>query len=123
MPVNEAIGYGQQAKALLTTYKDAMIAKDSDPTARITRLETKVTTVTNENQKQEAIKTTLRDQTTLVEEKKDDLERESSSACDAIIAAFGRDSEQGREATKLRSSVTSKRSKQSGTPPPTPPAQ
>jgi hypothetical protein len=118
IPVESALGYAQQAGALLTNYKAAMITKGVDPTATIADLTAKGATLTTKNETQEATKTLLRQQTEDVNATKDDLEKVASAACDMILAAYGRTSEEAKEATRLRNSIytTIRR-----TPTPTPP--
>jgi len=122
-PVDDVIGYAQQAREMLNTYKTDMTAKGFDPTTLLATLATTTTTLVGKNQEQEAAKTALRTLTTEVEGIKDETERAASSACDSILAAFGRSSEQGKEATRLRSSIAPRaRSSSGGTPPPAPPS-
>lgn len=104
-PVNEVLGFSASAKQMLTNYKAQMIAAKVDPTDLIATLGTDHDTLTVENDKQEGIKTQLRDQTTVVETAKADAYADASKACDMIITAFGRNSEQATEAVNLRKSV------------------
>jgi len=120
IPVDAALGYAQQAAALLTNYKTAMIAKGVDPTASIADLTAKAASLTTKNENQEATKTLLRQQTEDVNATKDDLEKVASAACDMILAAYGRTSEEAKEATRLRNSIytTIKRTPKPATPTP-----
>ena len=104
-PVNEVLGMAASAKQMLTNYKTQMIAAKVDPTDLIATLGTDHDTLAVENDKQEGLKTQLRDQTTTVEGVKADTYAHSSKACDMIITAFGRNSEQAQEAMNLRKSV------------------
>lgn len=104
-PVNEVLGFSASAKQMLTNYKTLMIAAGVDPTNLIGKLGTEHDSLTVENDKQEALKTQLRDQTAVVDRVKADVYADSSNACDMVITAFGRNSEQAREAVKLRKSV------------------
>lgn len=122
-PVDDVLGYAQQAREMLNTYKVEMTAKGYDPTILMATLATKTGTLTTKNQEQEAMKTSLRTLTTEVDGIKDEAERAASSACDTILAAFGRGSEQGTEATRLRSSIAPRaRASSGGTTPPAPPS-
>jgi hypothetical protein len=104
-PVNEVLGFSVSAKQMLTNYKTQMVAAGVDPTNLITRLGTGHDSLALENDKQESLKTQLRDQTSTVDRAKADAYADSSKACDMIISAFGRISEQAQEATNLRKSV------------------
>jgi hypothetical protein len=104
-PVNEVLGFSSSAKQMLTNYKTQMTAAGVDPTVLITKLGTDHDSLVVENDKQEGLKTQLRDQTAVVEGVKADAYAEASNACDMVIAAFGKNSEQAAEATKLRKSV------------------
>jgi hypothetical protein len=104
-PVNEVLGLAASAKQMLTNYKTQMIAAKVDPTDLIALLGTDHDSLTVENDKQEGLKTQLRDQTTTVETVKADTYADASKACDMVITAFGRNSEQAQEAVNLRKSV------------------
>jgi uncharacterized protein (DUF1501 family) len=104
-PVNEVLGFSVSAKQMLTNYKTQMVAAGVDPTNLITRLGTGHDTLAVENDKQENLKTQLRDQTTVVDAAKADAYADSSNACDMVITAFGRNSQQAQEAMNLRKSV------------------
>ena len=106
LPVTDALGYAQQAKQLVTNYKTDMTAKGFDPTARMAQLDTLAASLSAEDEKQEAMKTSLRQQTDLVISIKDKLVKEASAACDTILAAYGRGTDQAKEATRLRNSVS-----------------
>lgn len=104
-PVNEVLGFSASAKQMLTNYKTLMIAAGVDPTTLITKLGTEHDSLTVENDKQEGLKTQLRDQTIVVETAKADAYADGSKACDMVITAFGRNSSQAQEAVNLRKSV------------------
>jgi hypothetical protein len=104
-PVNEVLGFASSAKDMLTTYKTQMTAAGVDPTALITKLGTDHTDLSAKNNVQEGFKTQLRDQTKLVEAANSLTYADCSRACDMIITAFGRNSEQAQEATNLRKSI------------------
>ena len=72
----------------------------------MTALDTQADALTQLNEEQEALKTTLKLKTEACCEARDTLVVAASSACDMLIAAFGRTSPQGQEATKLRSGAT-----------------
>lgn len=119
-PVDDVIGYAQEARELLISYQTEMTAAGVDPTALIAALATDASSLTTKNQEQEAAKTTLRNLTAEVDELKAQADQDASHACDLIIGAFGKADERAREATKLRKSVNPKRKKDEDTPPPTP---
>jgi uncharacterized protein (DUF1501 family) len=104
-PVNEVLGFGAGTRQMLTKYKTQMIAAGVDPTALITKLGTGGDTLSVENDKQEGLKTQLRDQTAVVNTANGSLYDDGSRGCDMVITAFGRGSEQEQEAINLRKSV------------------
>ena len=104
-PVNEVLGFSASAKQMLTNYKTQMVAAGVDPTALITKLGTEHDSLTVENDKQEGFKTQLRNQTAVVDAAKSLAYADGSNACDMVITAFGRNSEQAQEAINLRKSV------------------
>ena len=112
-PVNEVLGFCDGTKQMLETYKPDMIAAGVDPTALIAQLGPLHTTLNTENIKQEGIKTELRTQTEVVEAAKGDAYTTASRGIDMVISAFGRTSQQAKEAVALRKSVRPE--------PPTPP--
>jgi hypothetical protein len=120
LPVTDAIGFAQRTKEMLVNYQADMVAKGSDPAARLTRLDAQTNTLNVEDQKQEALKTSLAQQTVIVTTAKDALVREASSGCDLVIATFGRNSAQAKEATRLRNSVSTTARRAAKTPAPTP---
>ncbi len=104
-PVNEVLGMMSGSKQMLTDKKTAMTAKGVDPTALIASLGTKHDSLNTKNIAQEALKTQLRNQTELVEAEKTEGYDLASQACDMVISAFSRTSEEAAEATALRKSV------------------
>jgi hypothetical protein len=104
-PVNEVLGFMSGSQQMLNDKKTAMIAAGVDPTALITGLDTKHDSLNTKNIAQEAIKTQLRTQTELVDAEKTDGYDLASQACDMVISAFGRTSQEAAEATALRKSV------------------
>jgi len=90
---------------MLETYKTEMIAAGVDPTALIAQLSPLHTTLNTENIKQEGMKTDLRAQTEVVEGAKTDTYTAASRGVDMVISAFGRTSQQAKEAIALRKSV------------------
>jgi hypothetical protein len=104
-PVNEVIGFGSGTKQMLTKYQTQMVAAGVDPTALIAKLGTDTDSLSQENDKQEGLKTQEREQTTVVEGVKTTTYNDGSKACDMVITAFGRNSEEAQEAINLRKSV------------------
>jgi hypothetical protein len=121
-PVNEVIGLCANTKAMLTKYKTQMIAAKVDPTEVIAKLDPDKDTLSNENDKQEGLKTQLRDQTKVVNTSSTTAYNDCSRGCDMVITAFGRQSEQAQEATNLRKGVRPVKHKDTTTPGTTPPA-
>jgi hypothetical protein len=117
-PVEEVLGFCQSTKAMVNTYKTEMIAAGVDPTAQLAKLDPSVTKLNAENAVQENIKTQLRNQTPVVEAARNDAYGIASNLCDMVLTAFGRTSEQAREAMRLRKSLRPVKSKD--TPAPTP---
>ena len=94
-----------------------MILKDEDPTIRIASLTSIADQLEVENAKQEKMKTDLRAQTALVESLKGKGYNVASGGCDKVIVAFGRGSQQAKEATNLRKSLRTDSGDGSVTPP------
>ena len=115
--VNDVIGFCNSTKEMLNTNKAAMIAADVDPTALMAQLTTVAGTLTTENATQENMKTQLRDQTTLVANTNAAAYVKASKGCDMLISAFGRTSEQAKEATNLRKGLRPAKNKSTPTPP------
>ncbi len=115
--VETVLGFATSTKTLLTTNKPAMILKNEDPSARIAEIPPLVEELTEQNGVQEKMKTDLRDQTALVERLKAELYNVCSSGCDKVITAFGRPSEQAKEATNLRKGLKTEKRKTDPTPP------
>jgi hypothetical protein len=90
---------------MLTNYKTQMVTAGVDPTNLITKLGTEHDDLAVENDKQESLKTQLRNQTAVVDAAKTLAYNDGSNACDMVITAFGRSSEQAQEAINLRKSV------------------
>jgi hypothetical protein len=82
-----------------------MVAAGVDPTALIAKLGTDTDSLSQVNDKQEGLKTQEREQTTVVEGVKTTTYNDGSKACDMVITAFGRNSEEAQEAINLRKSV------------------
>jgi uncharacterized protein (DUF1501 family) len=118
-PVNEVLGMMSGAQQMLNDKKTVMIAAGVDPTLLITSLGTKHDSLNTENSTQEALKTQLRTQTETVEDEKTTGYDLASQACDMVISAFGRTSQEAAEATALRKSVRPA-PRRTPTPPPTP---
>ena len=104
-PVNEVVGLCASTAQMLTKYKTQMIAAKVDPTDLITKLPAESLTLSEENDKQEGIKTQLKDQTQVVNTAALAAYTDCSNGCDMVITAFGRGSSQAQEATNLRKGV------------------
>lgn len=117
-PVEDVMGFCQSTKAMVNTYKTAMIAAGVDPTAALAALDPAVATLNAENAVQENIKTELRKQTPIVEAARNAAYGKASNLCDMVLTAFGRTSEQAKEATNLRKALHPQKAKPAT--PPTP---
>ena len=96
-----------------------MIAKKVDPTDVIAELGPDFDDLTAQNGLQEGIKTQLREQTKLVETANTKSYNDASQGCDMVITAFGKRSQQAKEAVNLRKGVrpVSRKAKTKPTPP------
>ena len=101
-PVTEIMGFCDAVVAMLNEHKTAMIAEDVDPTDLITAIGTEKTSLNTVNTQQEAAKTVLRTKTIAVDAAKITAYNKASKGCDQLIAAFGRTSEEAKEAINLR---------------------
>ena len=115
--VETVTGFMSSTKGMLTQNKAAMILKDEDPTSRIASLTSIADQIEVENAKQEKMKTDLRAQTALVDSLKGKGYNVASGGCDKVIVAFGRGSQQAKEATNLRKSLRTDSGDGSVTPP------
>jgi len=104
-PVNEVLGFSSKVKAMLTKYQAQMVAAKIDPSDLIAKLGPDGDALALENDKQEGLKTSLRTQTATVEGLNTAHYKDGSNGCDMVITAFGRGSEQAKEAVNLRKSV------------------
>jgi hypothetical protein len=104
-PVNEVLGFSANVKQMLTTYSAQMIAAKVAPTDLIAKLGPDQTTLTEENNTQEGLKTQLRDQTPVVHAANTKAYNDASQGCDMVITAFGKRSAQAQEAINLRKAV------------------
>jgi hypothetical protein len=68
------------------------------------------------DQTQEQTKTALREQTTTLQQSKGQTYATLACGIDMVIAAFGRTSERGKEATRLRRQLTKSRRRNNVTP-------
>ena len=100
--VEDVLGFCQSTKAMVNTYKTEMVAAGVDPTAALAQLETAHSSLNAENAVQENLKTQLRNQTPIVESARNIAYGKASNLCDMVLTAFGRTSEQAKEATNLR---------------------
>lgn len=101
-PEEDVLGLCQDTTELVNSYKTKMIANGTDPTAALALLAPAQSDLSAQNKVQEGIKTQLRDQTPIVEAARDKAYSYSSYLIDQVISAFGRNSEQAKEATNLR---------------------
>ena len=116
--VEDVLGFCQSTKAMVNTYKTEMVAAGVDPTAALAQLETAHSSLNAENAVQENLKTQLRNQTPIVESARNIAYGKASNLCDMVLTAFGRTSEQAKEATNLRKGLRPVKSKPAT--PPTP---
>ena len=107
LPVELAVSYAQESSALLGKYQVDMTAQGVNPTAIMASITTKVPELIALNAEQENLKTQLRAKTEAVGTLKDEVEKLASTACDKILATYGRTSNEAKEATQLRTRVTS----------------
>jgi hypothetical protein len=120
-PVNEVLGFADGVRQMLDTYKTQMIAAGVDPTALLPKLLADHTDLNTKNIAQEGLKTQLRAATQAVDASKVVAYDDASRGCDMLIGAFGKKSQQAKEATNLRKSIRPvKTTKTTPTPPPTP---
>lgn len=115
--VEDVLGYCQSTADMVNGYKPQMVAKGIDPAAMLTALGTAQTDLSAQNNVQEGLKTQLRDQTALVEGARDRAYTIASNLCDQLITAFGRTSEQAKEATNLRKKLRPSKPSSSGNTP------
>ena len=109
--VEDVLGFCQSVKAMASTYKTEMIAAGVDPTAALTQLDTAHSSLNAENAVQENLKTQLRNQTPVVESARNVAYGTASNVCDMVLTAFGRTSEQAKEATNLRKGLRPQKAK------------
>ncbi len=89
----------------LEEHKDLLIAKKYDPTDDIAQLRADAATVSKENQKQETMKSDLKRQTALVEEKAGTGYADASTLLDTGTGKLGKTTPEGRQGAKLRSDL------------------
>jgi hypothetical protein len=116
IPVDDIAGTAQQCKQLLTRYKADMVAKGVDPSTLLDKLEADCAAMVTTDQTQEQTKTALREQTTTLQASKGQTYATLACGIDMVIAAFGRTSERGKEATRLRRQLTKSRRRNHVTP-------
>lgn len=119
IPSADLIGFTTQVKEFLNKYKAPLIAKNYDPTNDMADLGTKCGTFSTEDQKQESMKTDLKNQTNLVNGLGNDLYDLTSSTLDAAIGKLGKTTPEGKEGARIRSNLRGRGG--SDTPPPPPP--
>ncbi len=113
LPVDDIAGTAQQCKEMLNNYKADMVAKGVDPSGLITKLEGDCATMVANDQTQEQTKTVLRERTETLHTAKSTAYATLACGIDMVIAAFGRTSERGKEATRLRRQLSKTRRKTS----------
>lgn len=121
-PVNEVIGMSKGVMAMLTKYKTQMVAAKIDPTDKIASLDPDADGLADERDKQKGLQTAEREQTKIVNAKSAALYNSASNGCDMVITAFGKNSEEAKEAMNLRKSVRPVKHSSGDNPTPTPPA-
>ena len=116
LPSDSLIGFATQVKEFLAKYKTELTAKNYDPTNDIASLMADCGTFATEDQKQESIKTDLKNQTEKVNGLGGDLYDMTSSTLDAAVGKLGKTTAEGKEGQKIRSNLRGKTPK-----PPKPP--
>ena len=106
IPVDDIAGTAQQCKTMLEKYKTDMTTKGVDPTNLLTKLEGDCATMVATDATQEQTKTALREHTDKLHQDKTTTYTTLACGIDMVIAAFGRTSERGKEATRLRRQLT-----------------
>ena len=114
--IDDVIGFAKELTAFLNKYKTQLIAKGYDPTTIIGEINTDATTLANENATQESLKTQLKNQTVVVETKRDGLYAKISSTLDVGIGLLGKTTPEGKEGQQIRTTLLG-----STAPAPTPP--
>lgn len=104
-PVTRILGFCDAARQMLNVHQTQMIAAGVNPGALMALLPTQLDDLNAKNTVQESLKTQLRERTVLVDAAKGVAYATASQACDRMISAFGRTSEEGKEAIRLRRSL------------------
>jgi hypothetical protein len=119
LPVPVTAGFMIGVADYLEEHKDLLITKKYDPTDDIAKLRADAATISRENQTQETLKSDLKRQTVLVEEKAGTGYADASTLLDTGIGKLGKTTPEGKQGARLRSTL---RSNSGGSnPPPTPP--
>jgi len=116
LPIDDVIGFAQQVRAFLNKYKTQWIAKGYDPTTIIADINSDAEDLATENATQESLKTQLKNQTVVVETKRDALYNKISTTLDAAAGLLGKTTAEGKEGLAIRASLGGL-----PTPPPSPP--
>ena len=106
IPVDDIAGTAQQCKTMLEKYKTDMTTKGVDPTNLLAKLEGDCAIMVATDATQEQTKTALREHTDKLHQDKTTTYTTLACGIDMVIAAFGRTSERGKEATRLRRQLT-----------------
>jgi hypothetical protein len=105
IPIDDVIGFGAQTRAYLNTYQAALVAKTFDPTAVIAAILADEADLATANQTQESLKTQRKNQTSVVDAKKNDLFTKTSTTLDAAVGFMGKTTNEGIEGLRLRSTL------------------
>jgi hypothetical protein len=101
---------------MLKKYLEVMKVTGVDPSGLIQKLEGDCATMITSDQTQEQTKTLLREQTDKLQQDKTTAYATLACGIDMVIAAFGRTSERGKEATRLRRQLTKVRRRKNSQP-------
>ena len=105
---------------MLEKYKTDMTTKGVDPTNLLTKLEGDCDIMVATDATQEQTKTALREHTDKLHQDKTTTYTTLACGIDMVIAAFGRTSERGQEATGLRRQLTKVRRRKAAPSDPSP---
>jgi len=120
--IDDVIGFAQEVRAFLNKYKTQLIAKGYDPTAIIAEINTDAESLATENATQESLKTQLKNQTIVVETKRDNLYNKISTTLEAAVGLLGKTTPEGKEGLLIRSTLRGEPPAPPTPPPPVPPS-
>lgn len=100
--IDDVIGFAKELVAFLNKYKTQLIAKGYDPTAIIAEINSDAENLATENATQESLKTQLKNQTVVVETKRDALYNKISTTLDAAAGLLGKTTPEGKEGLAIR---------------------